>query len=202
VARLADLAAALGTTPVDLLGGIDAPPRARRGPVVALLGVRGAGKSTIGRRLAEELGLPFVELDAWVEEAAGLALAEIFAVHGEAYYRRLEREMLQRFLATTQGAVLATGGSLVSDPETYALLRAGATTVWLRASAEDHWRRVVEQGDRRPMAHNPNAMAELRALLAARAPLYAQADVVIDTAKLGIEGSVAALARAVGGPQR
>jgi XRE family aerobic/anaerobic benzoate catabolism transcriptional regulator len=198
VARLAELAEALGTTPVRLLGGADTAADVRRGPVVALLGVRGAGKSAVGRRLAQRLRLPFVELDRLVERAAGLTLAEIFDVHGEAYYRRLERESLAELLSTTQGAVLATGGSLVTSPETYALLRAGATTVWLKAEAEEHWRRVIEQGDRRPMAANPDAMAELRALLAARAPIYAQADHVVDTSRLGVDEVVERVERAVG----
>jgi len=148
---------------------------------VALLGLRGAGKSTVGRRLARSLRVPFFELDALIETAAGLPLAQIFELQGEAYYRRLERDTLEAFLAKHPAAVLATGGGVVTEPETYALLRRGCTTVWLRADPEQHWRRVVQQGDRRPMQNNPAAMQELRALLAARTPLYAQAHVTLDT---------------------
>lgn len=178
VRRLAALAEALGTTPAALLEeGPDAPAR----PVVALLGLRGAGKSTIGRRLARRLHVPFVELDRRIEEAAGLSLAEIFGIHDEAYYRRLERDVLERLLDEGRPAVVATGGGIVNHPETWGLLRRRALTVWLRARPEDHWNRVVQQGDRRPMADNPQAMAELRRLLAAREPLYAEAAHTIDT---------------------
>jgi XRE family aerobic/anaerobic benzoate catabolism transcriptional regulator len=148
---------------------------------VALLGLRGAGKSTVGRRLARALRVPFFELDALIEAAAGLPLAQIFELQGEAYYRRLERVTLEQFLEEHPAAVLATGGGVVTAPETYALLRRGCTTVWLRAEPGLHWQRVVQQGDRRPMQNNPAAMQELRTLLAARAPLYAQAHVTLDT---------------------
>ena len=171
-------------------------------PVIALLGLRGAGKSTVGRRLGERLGLPFVELDARIEGVAALSLAEIFELHGEAYYRRLERETLTALLAVGGAAVLATGGSLVNDPETYRLLRRRATTVWLRARPEDHWNRVVQQGDQRPMARHPDAMAELRALLAAREHLYGLADLTIDTSALSVDEVVGAVARAVGARRR
>jgi XRE family aerobic/anaerobic benzoate catabolism transcriptional regulator len=177
VRKLAGLARALGTTPAALLSG---PGGEADRPVVALLGLRGAGKTTIGRKLARRLRVPFVELDQRVEEAAGLKLDEIFALHGEAYYRRLEREALERVLAEGP-LVLATGGGLPTTPITFSLLKQRALTIWLRAKPEDHWNRVVQQGDRRPMADNPQAMAELRRLLAAREPLYAQADHTVDT---------------------
>src|SRR5262245_12732491 len=178
VRSLAGLARALGTTPAALLEG---PGGERELPVVALLGLRGAGKTTIGRKLARRLHVPFVELDRRVEEAAGLSLAEIFALHGEDYYRRLERETLEALLAPGRPLVLATGGGIVTSPETYALLRRGALTVWLRADPEDHWNRVVQQGDRRPMADHPQAMSELRRLLASREPLYAHASATVET---------------------
>jgi XRE family aerobic/anaerobic benzoate catabolism transcriptional regulator len=177
VRRLADLARALGTTAAELLAA-DVPDGPR---IVALLGLRGAGKTTIGKRLARRRRVPFVELDRRIEQAADLNLGEIFALHGEEYYRRLEREVLQQVLAEGKPIVLATGGGLVTSPDTFALLRRSATTVWLRATPEDHWNRVVRQGDRRPMADHPQAMADLRALLAMREPLYALADHTVDT---------------------
>jgi XRE family aerobic/anaerobic benzoate catabolism transcriptional regulator len=179
VRKLAGLAGALGTTPAALLSG---PGGEADRPVVALLGLRGAGKTTVGRKLARRLHVPFVELDQRIEQAAGLTLDEIFALHGEAYYRRLERETLERVLSEGP-LVLATGGGLPTSPETFALLKQRALTVWLRAKPEDHWNRVVQQGDRRPMADNPQAMKELRRLLVAREPLYAQADHTVDTSK-------------------
>jgi len=170
----------------------------RAAPVVALLGLRGAGKSTVGGRLAARLGMRFVELDQAIERAAGLSLSEIFALHGEAYYRRLERETLTALLAEPAGMVLATGGGLVTDRETYRLLRRRAVTVWLKARPEDYWNRVVQQGDQRPMAKNPHAMAELRALLETRERLYAEADHVVDTSRLKIDAIVTHLARRMG----
>lgn len=196
VRKLAGLASALASTPAALLAAPDADPSR---PVIALLGLRGAGKTTIGRRLARRLRVPFVELDRRVEQAAGMSLAEVFAMHGEEYYRRLERETLARVLDEAGGhrLVLAAGGGLVTSPETYALLRRRALTVWLRADPEDHWNRVVQQGDRRPMADHPEAMAELRRLLAARQRLYAEADATVDTSRLGIPGALRAVERIV-----
>jgi XRE family aerobic/anaerobic benzoate catabolism transcriptional regulator len=172
----------------------------RTAPVIALVGLRGAGKSTIGPRLAKRLKLAFVELDQRIEEAAGMRLGELFALHGEAYYRRLERETLMALLAEPGGVVVATGGSIVNDRETFRLLRRRAVTVWLRARPEDHWNRVVAQGDRRPMAEHPHAMDELRALLAARERHYAEAEHVIDTWRYSIDGVVDTLATELGAP--
>ncbi len=197
VARLCDVARALGTTAAQLLEGVD-ESTAEAG-VVALLGLRGAGKSTVGPRLAAELAVPFVELDQLVERAAGMSLGEVFELQGESFYRRLERDTLRRVFAEQPRAVLATGGSIVSDPETFDLLRRAATTVWLKARPEDHMLRVRAQGDERPMKNRDNAMSELRALLRTRTPLYSQADHVVDTSLLGVDGSVMALVEALSG---
>jgi XRE family aerobic/anaerobic benzoate catabolism transcriptional regulator len=172
----------------------------RTAPVIALIGLRGAGKSTVGPRLAKRLKLPFVELDQRIERAAGMTLGELFALHGEAYYRRLERETLMALLAEPGGVVVATGGSIVNDRETFRLLRRRAVTVWLRARPEDHWNRVVAQGDRRPMAEHPHAMEELRALLAARERHYAEAEHVVDTWRHSVDGVVDALVAELGVP--
>jgi XRE family aerobic/anaerobic benzoate catabolism transcriptional regulator len=138
----------------------------------------------------------FVEVDQEIEDAAGLTLGDVFTLHGEAYYRRVEREVLTRLLAEETPMVLATGGSIVNDPTSYALLRERASTVWLRARPEDHWNRVVAQGDQRPMAENPHAFEELRALLAARQKLYARAERTIDTSDRTVKQVVAAIASA------
>jgi XRE family transcriptional regulator, aerobic/anaerobic benzoate catabolism transcriptional regulator len=148
---------------------------------VALLGIRGAGKTTVGNQLAKKLRVPFVELDARVEKEAGLPLSAMFEMHGEAYYRRMERQALLKLLSSTPSFVMATGGSIVTSDDEYALLQRTCHTVWLRARPEDHWERVVAQGDARPMRENPRAMDELRALFSARYPLYEKAQLVIDT---------------------
>ncbi len=150
-------------------------------PLIALLGVRGAGKTTIGRQLASLLDRSFVELDERIAQLADLNLAEIFAVHGEGYYRKLEREALASITASGQAYIVATGGGIVTDAENFARLRDSATTIWLKARPEDHWDRVIKQGDRRPMRDHPHAMAELRSLLTARSPLYGLADHIVDT---------------------
>lgn len=190
VKRLADVARALDTTPAALL--TESNEQAQ--PVIALLGLRGAGKTTVGRRLARRLRVPFVELDRRVEQAADLSLSELFSLHGEDYYRRLEREALTDVLAERRGMVVATGGGIVTSPDTYAQLRRSAVTVWLRAKPEDHWNRVVRQGDRRPMAEHPQAMADLRSRLATREPLYALADHTIDTPGMSVDQAVDAIA--------
>ena len=193
VKRLADLARAFTMPTADLLA--DDHPDAPR--VVALLGLRGAGKTTIGRQLARRLHVRFMELDRQIEKAADMSLAELFSLYGEDYYRRLERETLAHVLAEKRPMVLATGGGIVESPETYALLKKAAVTVWLRAAPEDHWNRVVSQGDRRPMADHPQAMADLRALLAAREPLYAGAEHTVETSGRPVDAIVDDLASTV-----
>jgi XRE family aerobic/anaerobic benzoate catabolism transcriptional regulator len=198
IARLADLARALATTASALLAEAEvegAPGEARRSPqVISLLGLRGAGKSTVGMALARRLAVPFFELDERIEAAAGMPLGQVFELHGERWFRRLERETLARFLVETRRSVLATGGGLVTESETFDLLRQHTLTVWLKARPRDHWDRVVAQGDRRPMANRSRAMEELRALLAARDPLYARADLVVDTSALAVDRAVERIA--------
>jgi XRE family transcriptional regulator, aerobic/anaerobic benzoate catabolism transcriptional regulator len=186
---------ALGTTPGALLAGASLSGQR---DFIALLGVRGAGKSSVGRALANRRGVPFVEIDAQIEQAAGLKLGPIFEMHGEGYYRRLEREVLSRLLARNEPAIIATGGSIVNHRENFAMLKNGACTIWLRARPEDHWNRVIEQGDERPMAENPHAFSELKALLTARESLYAASNFVVDTSGKTIEQVVSAVADAVG----
>lgn len=200
VARLEDVAEALGTTGAALLAqasrlDADRPPR----PVLALVGLRGAGKSAIGAAVAARLGIPFVELDEAIAREAEMTLSTIFDIHGEAYYRTMEREVLRRLLDEGKPMVIATGGSIVTDPEAWRLLRSRARTIWLKATPREHWDRVVAQGDARPMRGRPRAMNELRHLLAARAALYEQADVVVDTSGRSpskVVARVAAAARA------
>ncbi len=180
VSRLEDVAQGLRTTGAELLASASRSAPARPG-LVALVGLRGAGKSSIGAAVASQLGVPFVELDELIVREAQMTLSTIFEIHGERYYRGIEREVLRRLLAQGKPMVIATGGSIVTDAETWGLLRSRARTVWLKAEPREHWSRVVAQGDVRPMRDRPRAMNELRALLASRAPLYEMADVVVET---------------------
>jgi XRE family aerobic/anaerobic benzoate catabolism transcriptional regulator len=164
---------------------------------IALIGLRGAGKSTLGTRLAKALGTPFVELDREIEREAGTSLSEIFLLYGQAGYRRYERRCLQRVLERNDRAVIATGGSIVSEPGTYELLLSACFTVWLKAAPEEHMARVIAQGDTRPMAGNDQAMEDLRRILDGRATLYGQADVTVDTAGKTLEQTLSALRNAV-----
>jgi XRE family aerobic/anaerobic benzoate catabolism transcriptional regulator len=192
VVRLARVAEALGTSAAAVLAEAESSARGTgTAPlVVSLLGIRGAGKTAIGERLAERLGVSFVELDRQIEAEAGLSLAEIFALHGEAYYRRLEVVALKSVLDEGRSAIVAVGGGIVTNPRAMDLLDRQTITVWLRASFEDHWQRVVRQGDPRPMAGRPAAQAELKKLIAEREPLYRRASFRVDTSRLGLEESV------------
>jgi XRE family transcriptional regulator, aerobic/anaerobic benzoate catabolism transcriptional regulator len=199
VRRLAAIASALGTELPNLLVTSTSPnPR----PIVALLGLRGAGKTTVGRRLARRLKMPFLELDTLIAERARLELGEVFSLYGEEYYRRLEREVLTDILAAAKPSVMAVGGGLVTSEDTFEMLRRHAVTVWLRARPVDYWNRVVKQGDQRPMKEHPQAREALRDLVARREPLYRQADLVVDTADLTVAQTVNRVAEGLGPDSR
>lgn len=164
---------------------------------IALIGLRGAGKSTLGTRLARDLGCTFVELDRVIESEAGTSLSEVFLLYGQAGYRRYERRCLERVLEQNDRVVIATGGSIVSEPGTYDLVLSTCYTVWLRATPEEHMARVVAQGDTRPMAGNQEVMEDLRRILDGRATLYGQADATVHTTQTTIEQSLADLKKAI-----
>jgi XRE family aerobic/anaerobic benzoate catabolism transcriptional regulator len=164
----------------------DGEARQRR---IALIGLRGAGKSTLGSHLAHRLDVPFIELDAEIERDFGLSLSEIFALSGQSAYRRSERRAFDGVLGRHPQFVLAAGGSIVAEPETYDELLSRCFTIWIKSSPEEHMSRVIAQGDLRPMSDNKEAMADLERILAARAPLYARADAVVDTAGRSVEAS-------------
>lgn len=166
---------------------------AARSPRVALIGLRGAGKSTLGQMLADDLGFPFVELSRAIEKFAGCSIAEIQGLYGQNAYRRYERRALEEAVQIYPEAVIATPGGLVSDPATFNLLLAHCTTVWLQASPEDHMRRVLAQGDLRPMAASKEAMDDLRGILAGRAAFYSKADFHLDTSAQALDLTFAAL---------
>jgi len=160
---------------------------------IALLGLRGAGKSTLGEKLAQSLEIPFVELDKEVEREAGAELGEVFAMYGQDAFRRFERRALERVLAQHERAVIATGGSLVTDAGTYKLLRDRCTCVWLKASPEEHMARVIAQGDMRPFKGRSAALDEIRQLLADRDGLYGRAELVLDTSGKSARASLSQL---------
>ena len=154
---------------------------------IALVGLRGAGKSTLGQMLAEDLGFPFVELSREIEKFAGCSVAEIQALYGVNAYRRYERRALEEAIQIHSEAVIATPGGLVSDPATFNQLLAHCTTVWLKADAQDHMKRVLAQGDTRPMAASKEAMEDLKGILAGRAAFYAKAQLQVDTSAQPLE---------------
>jgi len=190
VLRLRALAQAM-SVPLESLVR-EAPKRER----VALIGLRGAGKSTLGAKLADTLEVPFVELDKEVEKEAGAALGEVFAMYGQEAFRRFERRALERVLSQHERAVIAVGGSLVTDPATYELLLGRCRCVWLKTSPEEHMSRVIAQGDMRPFKGRSAALGEIRKLLQDREQLYARAGATIDTSGKSVKRSLSELKKA------
>jgi XRE family aerobic/anaerobic benzoate catabolism transcriptional regulator len=164
---------------------------------IALIGLRGAGKSTLGKMLAKKIGWSFVELNKEVEAQNGLSVAEIIALYGQEGFRRMEQAALGQLLARKELMVLATGGGIVSEPLTFDLILSSFYTIWLKADPEEHMMRVRKQGDLRPMADDRSAMAELRNILVSREPLYSRASAVVDTAGLSVDAAAARLFNAV-----
>jgi XRE family aerobic/anaerobic benzoate catabolism transcriptional regulator len=220
-ARLEDLVADTGSQTVDglvirdllrhaspdqiararaVLGGSPTPEAAPSGEPanrVALVGLRGAGKSTLGRRVAERLGWSFVELNKEIERANALSVQEIFAIYGQEGYRRFEQRSLQALVARPGPMILATGGGIVAEPLTFDLLLSSFFTIWLKARPEEHMTRVRAQGDLRPMAADRAAMLELRAILKSREAFYSRARGLVDTSGISEEDAVGLLERLI-----
>ena len=156
---------------------------------IALIGLRGAGKSTLGSKLAGESKIPFIELDREIEKDMGMPLAEIFSLYGQSGYRAIERRTLEKVLNEQERAVLSVGGGMVSEKETFDYLLSNCYTVWIKAQPEEHMSRVMAQGDFRAMAGSGQAMEELRRILEAREPLYGKADMHLDTSGSSVEES-------------
>jgi XRE family aerobic/anaerobic benzoate catabolism transcriptional regulator len=169
-------------------------PGSDREDRIALIGLRGAGKSTLGRMLAESRNVPFIQLAKEIENDAGMSVSEIFSLSGQAAYRRHERRVLERLVESYQSAVIEVGGSLVAEAGTFDLLLSSCYTVWLQASPEEHMSRVIGQGDTRPMAGNTEAMDDLRRILSNREALYAKANAVLDTSRRTVDACFADLA--------
>jgi XRE family aerobic/anaerobic benzoate catabolism transcriptional regulator len=180
-----------------LLSRFGGPTSDMRRGRIALIGLRGGGKSTLGPLLGEALSVPFVELDRVIEQQSGMALTELFEMFGQATFRRMERAALDRILREHPAFVLATGGSLVAEPGTFELLLTSCLTVWVRTRPEQHMSRVIAQGDLRPMAGNTRSMDDLVQILTSREPLYAKADITLDTTDRTPEQSVADLLHAL-----
>jgi XRE family aerobic/anaerobic benzoate catabolism transcriptional regulator len=170
-----------------LLRQVDQTQTGDRTARIALIGLRGAGKSTIGKLLAEKLRLPFFELDRLIEQESGVSVSMIFDMYGQSGFRRFERRCLEELLSAKQRFVVATGGSLVSEAATYDRLLATCYTIWLEATPQDHMSRVIAQGDMRPMAQNPQAMSDLERILIEREELYRKADASIGTSQRSVQ---------------
>lgn len=164
---------------------------------IALIGLRGAGKSTLGAKLGQEINAPFVELDREIEKDTGIPLSEIFSLYGQSGYRAIERRTLERVLRENERAVLSVGGGVVSEKETYDYLLSNCYTVWIKAQPDEHMSRVIAQGDFRAMAGSDRAMEDLRRILEAREPLYRKADMVLDTSGASVEESFSKLKAAL-----
>ena len=184
IGRLALVADAL-QVPLTSLIAVETPPE-----IIALLGLRGGGKSTLGPQLADKLGVEFVEIDTRVESKAGLGLTEIFNLQGDLYYRQLEAQCIQDLLDAQEPTVIALSGGVVRNQEAFDRIQRECITIWLKANPEDHMNRVMQQGDHRPMANNDNAMAQLRALLIDREPLYKQSHITINTSEMAVNDAL------------
>lgn len=158
---------------------------------IALVGLRGAGKSSLGKMLATHMNVPFIELADVIEQTAGTSLSEVFSLYGQAAYRRYERRSLEWLIDNHDSFVLSTGGSISTEPATFDQLLSSCYTVWLKASPAEHMARVVAQGDRRPMGDNSEAMQDLERILVGREPMYRKADATVNTSGLDIESSLA-----------
>jgi XRE family aerobic/anaerobic benzoate catabolism transcriptional regulator len=175
-------------------GGIDPAARHRR---IALIGLRGAGKSSLGSALAGRLEMPFLELDQLIEQESGLNLSLIFDFRGQSGFRQLERQCLEDVIQRYPRFVMATGGSLVSEPGTFERLLSSCFTVWVKASPKEHMERVMAQGDMRPMSDNRDAMSDLQRILAEREVFYSKADIQLDTSGRSFEESLETLVQAL-----
>jgi XRE family aerobic/anaerobic benzoate catabolism transcriptional regulator len=193
VLLLRRVARAMGV-PMEHLVREDDAPRAAR---IALVGLRGAGKSTLGDKLAQALDVPFIELDREVEKEAGAKLGEVFALYGQDAFRRFERRALERVLNQHERAVIATGGSLVTDPSSYELLLERCFCVWLKASPEEHMSRVMAQGDTRPFKGRSAALDEIRKLLGDRDRLYSRASIAVETSGKTVRQTLQELRKAL-----
>ena len=186
VQRLAEICAALRFPMSEIFRGLGL----NGAQMISLVGMRGAGKSTIGKAFADKVSIPFVELDQLIAKDADMTLTEIFEFGGTSYYRECESKTLHKLFQSGKPSVIATGGSLVTNPTNWSRLRDYSRTVWLKASPEQHLSRVQLQGDLRPMHGHEDVLGELKRLLQSREPLYAQADCIIDTDQLTIEEAV------------